>query len=534
MRIFLHLWVFVLAAAAGAEEIDLPKLRAGAEPHVFVVETFDAAGKAQYNGTGFFLRGPRGVVAVTNAHVVAEAVKAVCTLSDGSKLESDGVWGISEDIDIAVLALPALPDAALPIEKGIPVVGESVAVLGNPLGFGDTLSSGIVSALRSDSDGNLGYVQITAPISRGSSGSPVLNKNSRVIGMAAFTHKGGQSLNFAISARALWEFLSAKPVYRTFASLRTAGEKQAKAKIDEGMKAMRRKDLGTAIKVFQNLLREDPHNVEAAVCLCNAYAEAELPEKARALAEDLVVEAPDNPAVWLTLANLDYYAGDYRASLKHLHTAVRLAPDYAAAWDKLAIIYGVLGRTADQASAREKAAKARKASPGEMAEISVPFNCQWKTPRKDILASFERIGASYVSLIDSDGVEYVSAVGVPQKFLDKTVFCFGKEGLSAVELKYGESGWNRERWLEFFDMTLSNVEGKYGPGQVLCDRAPEDGDGRTLVTKVWRQDEVTLVVSCSYSPKFSELKMAYLDSKDPIAEKRIKELSGPVSPQKNK
>jgi S1-C subfamily serine protease len=81
-----------------------------------------------------------------------------------------------------------------------------VVVVGSPLGFADTLSEGIVSAFRprgttemereSPHEGPL--VQITAPISPGSSGSPVLDAEGKVLGVAVATWTGGQSLNFAV------------------------------------------------------------------------------------------------------------------------------------------------------------------------------------------------------------------------------------------------------------------------------------------------------------------------------------------------
>jgi len=72
-------------------------------------------------------------------------------------------------------------------------VGDVVYVAGNPEGFEGTFSQGIVSALRGSE-----YFQITAPISHGSSGGPVLNNRGEVIGVAAGIFSQGQNLNFAI------------------------------------------------------------------------------------------------------------------------------------------------------------------------------------------------------------------------------------------------------------------------------------------------------------------------------------------------
>lgn len=99
-------------------------------------------------------------------------------------------------------------------------VGNEVIVIGNPLGLEGSLSTGVVAAKR-----NIGYlplVQITAPISKGSSGSPVLDMFGRVIGMASFTFTRGQNLNMAVGSKILHEVLQVTPMtmqdgYKLFA-----------------------------------------------------------------------------------------------------------------------------------------------------------------------------------------------------------------------------------------------------------------------------------------------------------------------------
>lgn len=84
------------------------------------------------------------------------------------------------------------------LTKESPEVAERVIVVGSPLGLEQTVSEGIISAVRDIPV--LGKIfQISAPISEGSSGSPVVNMKGEVIGVASFTTTEGQNLNFAIS-----------------------------------------------------------------------------------------------------------------------------------------------------------------------------------------------------------------------------------------------------------------------------------------------------------------------------------------------
>ena len=84
-----------------------------------------------------------------------------------------------------------------PSATKLPEVGERVIVIGTPLGLDKTVSDGIVSAVR-EIPGFGKIVQLTAPISPGSSGSPVMNMKGEVIGIATFFVVAGQNLNFAI------------------------------------------------------------------------------------------------------------------------------------------------------------------------------------------------------------------------------------------------------------------------------------------------------------------------------------------------
>src|SRR5206468_6507704 len=93
--------------------------------------------------------------------------------------------------------------------------GDHVAVIGSPLGLEGSLSEGIVSAKREGADGARRWLQTTAPISPGSSGSPVLDSNGKVIGIATAVLRGGQSVNFAVPAQlavTMLNSLKQKPV----------------------------------------------------------------------------------------------------------------------------------------------------------------------------------------------------------------------------------------------------------------------------------------------------------------------------------
>jgi S1-C subfamily serine protease len=100
------------------------------------------------------------------------------------------------DLVKMVVNLPGGVPHYLTVSGARPDAGERVIVMGSPLGLEQTATDGMVSAIRTMRDRGE-FLQISAPISPGSSGGPVVNMAGQVIGIATFQVKG-QNLNFAV------------------------------------------------------------------------------------------------------------------------------------------------------------------------------------------------------------------------------------------------------------------------------------------------------------------------------------------------
>ena len=155
-------------------------------------------------GSGFFVDGEGHIV--TSDHVVADATEILVTLHDGSRYEAR-IVGRDARTDLAVLKVGgAAPSAWLAFgDDGDARVGDWVVAVGNPFGFGGTVTAGILSARGRDirARGYGDFLQVDAPINRGSSGGPLFDTRGRVIGVnaAIYAPAGGNvGIGFAVPA----------------------------------------------------------------------------------------------------------------------------------------------------------------------------------------------------------------------------------------------------------------------------------------------------------------------------------------------
>jgi len=176
---------------------NLPTIIKRIKPSVVIVFAYDNKGEFLQLGSGFFISQSGDII--TNYHVLQRAISAEVKTSDGKTYPIIYIVTGDEQSDIIRLSvdIPSQYVHPLSLSTTVPEVGERILVYGSPLGLEKTVSDGIISAIR-EVPGYGKLIQITAPISPGSSGSPVLNMKGEVIGIATFQFIEGQNLNFAI------------------------------------------------------------------------------------------------------------------------------------------------------------------------------------------------------------------------------------------------------------------------------------------------------------------------------------------------
>ena len=159
--------------------------------------------ETQSTGSGVIVDAKAGYV-LTNYHVIQEADEILVTLQDGRQFAASLV-GVDSEVDLAVIKIKPERLTAVPFgDSGQLRVGDFVVAIGNPFGLGQTVTSGIVSALGRSGLGIEGYedfIQTDASINPGNSGGPLVNLRGELVGVntAIVGGSGGNiGIGFAI------------------------------------------------------------------------------------------------------------------------------------------------------------------------------------------------------------------------------------------------------------------------------------------------------------------------------------------------
>jgi len=303
-------------------------------------------------GSGFFISAD-GLVA-TCYHVVSEVRQASVTLKDGTVLPVLGLVASDPEADLAILKVgkptdplpftdvPGPPFKFLPLGPPIlPPIGAEVYAIGSPKGLANTLSKGIVSAHRK-MGANLALIQITAPVSPGSSGGPLVSEDGLVVGVIAATMLRAQNINFAIPVSLLRPLVQSAGPPTELPRVRKA--KTAFELISLASMALGNGDYDRALRLLDQATRADPNC--ALAWWGKALALAELGRIGEALeCYDRALQInPKLAGAWENKGEALGKLGRYAEALECYDRALQIDPKYAVAWYNRGVALGELGR----------------------------------------------------------------------------------------------------------------------------------------------------------------------------------------------
>jgi len=191
-------------AVKGTEEVDNPLLKDPLFRRFFNIPEGPIKREVQAAGSGVIVDAHAGYV-MTNNHVIEHADQIVVTLKDNRHFDAKLI-GTDPDTDIALLKIDADNLTALPIGDSDRLeVGDFVVAIGNPFNLGQTVTSGIVSALGRTTGGELehyeNFIQTDASINPGNSGGALINLRGELVGIntAIIGPSGGNvGIGFAV------------------------------------------------------------------------------------------------------------------------------------------------------------------------------------------------------------------------------------------------------------------------------------------------------------------------------------------------
>jgi tetratricopeptide (TPR) repeat protein len=342
MAAFLFL---ILAVSPVMGQEGLPALIKKVEPSIVVIVTYDQEGKILGQGSGFFINHEGDVV--TNFHVLQEASHAVVRTNDGKEYPVEKIVAEDKAGDLIRVSVKILKETVRPLSivTTLPEVGERIVVIGTPLGLDKTVSDGIVSAVRKiPGFGNI--IQVTAPISPGSSGSPVINMKGEVVGVATFFVVAGQNLNFAIPGERIvrlvirqGETLSERETGRIRDWLASAEGLYA-----IGLRLLWAEDCERALPYFVETVKRNPEHAEAYFQI--GYCLAKLGQYKEAIEsyKQALRITPKEAGVHSNLCAAYGKIGRYDEAIESCKEATQLKPDFAEAYSNLGWSYQRVGR----------------------------------------------------------------------------------------------------------------------------------------------------------------------------------------------
>jgi tetratricopeptide (TPR) repeat protein len=336
---------------------ELTKLVNDIRPAVVTVIVYDINQKVANIGSGFFIDQYGHLI--TNYHVLDGRYTARVKTADGSTYPIKLIVADSKETDLVKVQvdIPSKKFKWVKTADRLPSIAEQILVVGSPMGLEQTVSEGIVSSIREiPTVGE--FFQMSAPISPGSSGSPVIDLQGNVVGVATFQMVRGQNLNFAVSVKSVRKL---KPVEAGISmSLWTFNNSLHQPRLAEklcrqGYSFSINGEDQKALEFFKEAIEKDPKNTMAWHGLGYCHVGLNNPASAIAAYQNAIKSNPDDETLYFILGNYYVKLGHHKEAIHSYLQVIRMKPDFVEAYFKLGVAYSQLGRLDEGKDAFEKA-----------------------------------------------------------------------------------------------------------------------------------------------------------------------------------
>jgi len=338
-----------------AEQEDLPSLFKKVSPSTVAVFTYDRTGKPYGQASGFFISNDGDVI--TNWHVLAGAWRAQIKTSKDEVFPVRHIVAEDEETDLVRISVVVGSKTVIPLSMSDSTLqtGERVMVISNPLGLERTVTEGIVSAAVREFPPFGKVVQVTAAMSPGSSGGPVVNMKGEVIGVAkgGISAVAGQNLNFAVPAERVSRLRpsTGKTIAEWQSGRAGVGLASAEALFRKGIVFMLAEDYDQALPCFEKATQKNIRLADAWFGLGYCRAQLERWGEATVSFKQAIQINPDFAEAHWFLGIAYSSVGRHSEAIAAHKTAIRIKPDDAWVHYGLGMSYLIAG---DRKSALEQ------------------------------------------------------------------------------------------------------------------------------------------------------------------------------------
>lgn len=292
---------------------------------VVCIESFDADGKAKL-GSGFFVA--PGIVA-TVSHQVSHASKIVVHLKAGGTVQAI-LPVIVQGNEVAIIAVPDKATPYLPLRTQDPEIGARISTIGCPLGFGHSLSQGVIGHPRRLLDGKQ-LLQTDLAINPGNSGGPLFNEAGEVLGVVYGYEHDAHQISFTVPSDLLVQIMA-----QANAGLGHSSTPELDALWQQ---AQTHPDIGQRLSLYDQFLQKAPWVTEAIFNQGLLYFSQQKYIEAKERFEQALKLRPSyyeaHTSLGLALFNLKEFSKARDALLE----AIVLKTDYAIAYLNLGLVY---------------------------------------------------------------------------------------------------------------------------------------------------------------------------------------------------
>ena len=326
LQLTLIILVTVLLCCTTSNAQAVPQIVEKALDATVSLEMQDRSGAVLSRGSGFFVRSN---LIATNYHVIEGAAQGTAKLVDRHKKYTiEGYTAVDKTNDLVLLKVTVHGGSPLPLGDSNTVrIGETIYVADNSIGLEGTVSNGIIS---SRSDRHMKErLQMTAPISPGSSGGPVLNRKGQVIGVSVSGYHGlgVQNLNLAIPSNYLKTLLMQSGIVKPLSEQNQSIS--AEIYFYRGNDKYESGDYKGAIADYTQVIRLKPDYADA--YYKRGIATDDLGQYLAAIADyDTAIRLkPDDADTYYNRGNAKMKSEQPSAAIADFDTAIRLKPDFA-------------------------------------------------------------------------------------------------------------------------------------------------------------------------------------------------------------